>query len=364
MNSLGTVASIQGKHFSAKEWFERDLHRNQDLFGESSYNTTIVCSIYNLALLEHDLGHYKKAQEGYEKCLMMRKSLYGENVDHPDISFNLLGLARVMLSQYRLEEAEKYGEDCLQTNHRLCGNCADHSTIAECLKMQASILRRQGLLTLARGKVSASLSMYHRLYGANVDHPSFASTLKSFGLVLRSQGTLVRAESCFQESFDMHLRLGIERDAVCVLEHLSGGHFNDARLCIEESFLILRDLAELDPTRVHVHELPVSRQMGSVLNSLGRHGTCYVQSIDAFRCSLKMLEETIGDVVDNITKALTMKNLARALSSFVADTSKKFADIEKKITYQRSILVVRDQESGELLTVNVFEEELKVLGGR
>lgn len=137
-------------------------------------------------------AEYERAKEFCERALRLNEQIYGP--DHPQVAVNFNNLGLVMQQQGDLAGARACYDRALHIAEGAFG--PEHAMVAAISSSLGSVLNEQGDLAGARTCYERALHIHEQVSGP--DHPDVAAAANTLGRVLRSLGDL-EASGAFYE---------------------------------------------------------------------------------------------------------------------------------------------------------------------
>ena len=200
----GLVSSDLGQYNQAKEFHEKSLAIQKEIYGE--HHGEVATSYHNLGDVNWKLDKYSQAIEYYEKSLAIRKEIYaGEHRSDVAQSYNNLGNVYRKRSQYN--QAKKYHEKSLAIKKEIYGE--HHGDVATSYNNLGTVYRYLGKYNQAKEYLKKSLDIRKEIYGEH--HGDVATSYYNLGTVHSDLGQYNQAEEYLEKSLAIRKEIYGER---------------------------------------------------------------------------------------------------------------------------------------------------------
>jgi tetratricopeptide (TPR) repeat protein/predicted Ser/Thr protein kinase len=304
LNSIGSVAFIEGKYEEARSLQERALAIEEKALGAD--HLEVASTLSSLAGVAWGEGKYAEARGYQERSLAITEKALGAG--HPEVANALSNLGVLAKSEGNYEQARIYGERALVIWETTLG--PEHSDVAYALANLGSMYQAEGKHDDARHHYARALAIWEKTLGP--EHPNVAFALNGMGSSAEAQGKLEEGRVYYERALAVREKtLGPEHPEVAYSLHNLGvlsrseGNLDAARGYFERA-LAVREKA-LGPE--HPDVAASIDSLGIVANEQGEH----TQAYDHYQRSLIIREKVLSPEHPDVASSLT--GLGQALLS-------------------------------------------------
>ena len=195
------ASSLQydGEYPDARRRYQQSLAACEACLGPNHSRAATI--VYNLAVLEHQMGNEKDAERLYARVIRIWSSRLGPA--HWYVARGLDGLAEVAAAQGQLERARLLYSRALAIRRR---SNADHPDVAWTLTNLARVSADSGGLAAAEQYVRQAIDIFTRT-GASDEPDHFARVLALRGDIQSRRGDYASARASFDEALSRRERI-------------------------------------------------------------------------------------------------------------------------------------------------------------
>ncbi|MCP4349761.1 MAG: tetratricopeptide repeat protein [Desulfobacterales bacterium] len=192
LNELGYVYWQLGDYRKAREYYEKALAIDINVFGDNHPN--IAIDYNNLGAAYHDLGEARKATEYYEKALAIDINVFGEN--HPKVAIRYNNLGEACRITGKVHKATEYYEKALAIDINVFGE--NHPDVAIDYNNLGAAYRALGDAYKATEYYEKALAIDINVFGDN--HPSVAIDYNNLAFAWKELGEVRKATEYYEKA--------------------------------------------------------------------------------------------------------------------------------------------------------------------
>ena len=240
-NNLGNVYNSLGEYNKAKEYHDKALIINKNIFGEE--HADVASSYNNLGNDYRHLGQYNEATEYHEKALIINKKIFGEGHVDVALSYNNLGNDYQLLGQY--SEAKEYHEKALIINKKIFGE--EHADVASSYNNLGNDYQLLGQYNEAKEYHEKALIIKKKILGE--EHANVASSYNNLGNDYQLLGQYNEAKEYHEKALIINKKIfGDEHVNVALSYNNLGsdyrhlGQYNEAKEYHKKALIIYKKI--------------------------------------------------------------------------------------------------------------------------
>ena len=293
-NNLGNAYHGLGDYNKAKEYHEKALIINKEIFGDQHHN--VASSYNNLANAFQRLGHYNEAKEYHQKALIIKKKIFGE--EHAKVASSYNNLANAFQGLGHYNEAKEYHQKALIIKKKIFGK--EHADVASSYNNLGNDNRLLAQYHEAKEYHQIALVIQKKIFGEK--HADVASSYNNLGNDNRLLGQYSEAKEYHQKALVIQKKIFGEKhaDIASSYNNLGNafqclGQYNEAKEYHEKALIISKEIFGDQ----HHNVASSYNNLANVFQGLGHYNEAKEYHQKALIIQIKIFGEEHGDVASS-----------------------------------------------------------------